>query len=147
MEAYSLGFGEPIPISAEHGIGMPDVYDAIRRRDAATEEAAEEPEAAEDDEEAAAEAKPLQIAIIGQPNAGKSTLVNRLIGEERMLTGPEAGITRDSIAVDWIWRGARLPPRSTPPASAARRKSSASSKNCRWAMRFGRSASPRWWCC
>ncbi len=97
LEAYSLGFGDPIPISAEHGIGMPDVLDAIRAAMPAADEA--EPE----DEDGAA--KPLGVAIIGQPNAGKSTLVNRLIGEERLLTGPEAGITRDAIAVDWEWQG------------------------------------------
>ena len=97
LEAYSLGFGEPIPVSAEHGIGMPDVLEAI------SEAMPDEEDAAEADE--GGEAKPLGVAIIGQPNAGKSTLVNRLIGEERMLTGPEAGITRDAIAVDWEWRG------------------------------------------
>jgi GTP-binding protein len=100
LDAYSLGFGEPIAISAEHGIGVPDIYDAIR---------VVSPREAEDDEEAEGEAdgpaKPLSVAVIGQPNAGKSTLVNRLIGEDRMLTGPEAGITRDSIAVDWDWGG------------------------------------------
>jgi GTP-binding protein len=102
LDAYSLGFGEPIPVSAEHGIGMPDIYDAIRA--AMPEEAelgvGEEEEAPTDEAE-----KPLHVAIIGQPNAGKSTLVNRLIGEERMLTGPEPGITRDAIAIDWEWRG------------------------------------------
>jgi GTP-binding protein len=97
LDAWSLGFGEPVPISAEHGIGMPDIYDAIR---AAMPEGGEASVAEE-----AAEGKPLGVAIIGQPNAGKSTLVNRLIGEERMLTGPEAGITRDAITVDWEWRG------------------------------------------
>jgi GTP-binding protein len=103
LEAYALGFGDPIPVSAEHGIGMPDLYDAIR-------EAMKVGEAAEEarDEAVAAEAKPLSVAIIGQPNAGKSTLINRLVGEERLLTGPEAGITRDAIAVDWEWRGRAL---------------------------------------
>ncbi len=96
-EAYALGFGDPIAISAEHGIGMPDLLDVIR--DAMP---ADEGGESGDDE---ADAKPLSVAIIGQPNAGKSTLVNRLIGEERLLTGPEAGITRDAIAVDWEWRG------------------------------------------
>jgi GTPase len=99
LEAYSLGFGEPIPVSAEHGIGMPDIYDAIRAAMAAEGDPGSEAPEEED------ETKPLGVAIIGQPNAGKSTLVNRLIGEERMLTGPEAGITRDAIAVDWEWQG------------------------------------------
>ena len=99
LEAYSLGFGEPIPVSAEHGIGTPDVFDAVR--DAMGTEA---PAGASGDGEAERE-KPLHVAVIGRPNAGKSTLVNRLIGEERLLTGPEAGITRDAIAVDWRWRG------------------------------------------
>ena len=98
LEAYSLGFGDPVAVSAEHGLGISDVFDAIRAvmpgREGEGEGAAEE-----------AAAKPLHLAIIGQPNAGKSTLANRLLGKERMLTGPEAGITRDAIAVDWIWRG------------------------------------------
>lgn len=98
MEAYALGFGDPIAVSAEHGIGMPDLFDAIR-------DAMPERETGEAEEAAEGEAKPLSVAIIGQPNAGKSTLINRLIGEERLLTGPEAGITRDAIAVEWRWRG------------------------------------------
>jgi GTP-binding protein len=93
LEAFRLGLGEPIAISAEHGEGMADLYAAIA-------EAAPEPEDAEDEAE-----KPVRIAIVGRPNAGKSTLVNRLIGEERLLTGPEAGITRDAIPVDWEWDG------------------------------------------
>jgi GTP-binding protein len=103
LEAYALGFGDPIPVSAEHGIGMPDLYDAIREAMGAEDEDAGE--GAAEEEPGEDETKPLSVAIIGQPNAGKSTLVNRLIGEERMLTGPEAGITRDAIAVDWEWRG------------------------------------------
>jgi GTP-binding protein len=99
MEAYALGFGDPIAVSAEHGIGMPDLYDAIR-------EAMPEIETGEAEEVTEErESKPLSIAIIGRPNAGKSTLINRLVGEERLLTGPEAGITRDAISVDWSWRG------------------------------------------
>jgi GTP-binding protein len=94
LEAFSLGLGEPAPISAEHGEGMADLYAAIVA-------VAADPEDAEEDE---AE-KPVRIAIVGRPNAGKSTLVNRLIGEERLLTGPEAGITRDAIPVDWMWEG------------------------------------------
>ena len=93
-EAYSLGFGEPVAISAEHGEGMADLYAAMvtASADIFIEEV-DEPD------------KPIRIAIIGRPNAGKSTLINRLIGEDRMLTGPEAGITRDSISVDWQYEG------------------------------------------
>lgn len=100
LEAYSLGFGDPIAVSAEHGLGITDVYDAIRA--AMPKSEAEEVGGGAPEE---ASAKPLHLAIIGQPNAGKSTLVNRLLGKERMLTGPEAGITRDSVAVDWSWQG------------------------------------------
>ena len=114
-EAFELGLGEPIAISAEHGEGMADLFEAIAgvmepEGDSAAESAAGNaagPEAgagadpgAEEDENA-----PLQLAIVGRPNVGKSTLVNRLIGEDRLLTGPEAGITRDSISVDWTYRG------------------------------------------
>ncbi|NWG53901.1 MAG: ribosome biogenesis GTPase Der [Hydrogenophilaceae bacterium] len=93
-EAYALGLGEPVAISAEHGEGMGDLYAAIA---AVAPDRADAPDA---DEE-----KPLKLAIIGRPNAGKSTLVNALIGADRMLTGPEAGITRDAIAIDWAWQG------------------------------------------
>ncbi len=92
LEAYSLGFGQAVEISAEHGEGLADLYAAI--------EAATPPT---DEDETEAGANPLKIAIVGRPNAGKSTLVNRLIGEDRMLVGPEAGITRDAIPVDWAW--------------------------------------------
>ena len=96
FEAFSLGFGEPVALSAEHGEGVADLFDALWPliRDKA--------EAADEAEEDAAEG-PLKLAIVGRPNAGKSTLINRLLGEDRLLTGPEAGITRDSIAVDWQW--------------------------------------------
>jgi GTP-binding protein len=96
LEAYSLGLGDPVAISAEHGQGMGSLQDAII---AAAPEAGEEQDEGADDP-----SKPVLVAIVGRPNAGKSTLVNRLIGEERMLTGPEAGITRDAISVDWTWR-------------------------------------------
>ncbi|HUO12323.1 MAG TPA: ribosome biogenesis GTPase Der [Caulobacteraceae bacterium] len=97
LEAFSLGFGDPVEISAEHGEGLTDLFDAI---DAAAPGGGGEQTADEDDA-----SKPLRIAIVGRPNAGKSTLVNRLIGEDRLLTGPEAGITRDAIPVDWDWQG------------------------------------------
>lgn len=103
LEAFALGFGEPIAVSAEHGIGIPDLLDAVRA--AMPEAGSQEDDRPDDSDEEGAPAKPLSVAIIGQPNAGKSTLVNRLLGEERLLTGPEAGITRDAIAVDWEWRG------------------------------------------
>ncbi|HEX2256421.1 MAG TPA: GTPase, partial [Afifellaceae bacterium] len=98
-EAYGIGFGEPIELSAEHALGLPDLYDVIAG-------AAEEVRRREEERGPAEKAeKPLHLAIIGRPNVGKSTLVNRLIGDERVLTGPEAGITRDAIAIDWSWRG------------------------------------------
>jgi GTPase len=102
-DAYELGVGEPIAISAEHGEGMGELYNALEPFLAEAEGEDEE----EDDEEAEWDnpLKPLRVAIIGRPNAGKSTLVNRIIGEDRLLTGPEAGITRDSISVEWTWSG------------------------------------------
>jgi len=98
-EAYALGFGEPVALSAEHGEGLSDLYDALR---AALPDETAEPESEAAEPEAA---RPIRVAVVGRPNAGKSTLVNRLIGEERLLTGPEAGITRDAIAVDLEWKG------------------------------------------
>ncbi len=99
LEAFSLGFGEPVEISASHGEGMAELYAAVLE--------AAPPESEEDDEDAG-EDKPIRIAVVGRPNAGKSTLVNRLIGEDRLLTGPEAGITRDAIPVDWEWDGRKV---------------------------------------
>ena len=92
-EAYRLGLGDPVPISAEHGEGLAELYDRLA------------PFAGGPHAPVTAPGKALQLAIVGRPNVGKSTLVNRLIKEERLLTGPEAGITRDAIAVDWVWRG------------------------------------------
>jgi GTP-binding protein len=100
LEAYSLGLGEPVAVSAEHGAGIADLVDVVQ------ELAPEEEELAGlTDDELEEAAKPLRLAIIGQPNAGKSTLVNALLGEDRMLTGPEAGITRDAIVTDWKYGG------------------------------------------
>ncbi|WP_299392984.1 ribosome biogenesis GTPase Der [Pelagibius sp.] len=98
-ETYALGLGDPVPISAEHGLGMSDLFHTIR---SALPEAVDA-EALEEGEEGDQAGGPLQLAIVGRPNVGKSTLVNRLLGEDRLLTGPEAGITRDSIAVDWVF--------------------------------------------
>ena len=107
MEAYSLGLGDPVPFSAEHGEGTSDLLEALAPfvddEPEEDEDAWAEP-AAISDEEADDPSKPLRVTIIGRPNAGKSTLVNRMIGEERLLTGPEAGITRDTISVDYEWR-------------------------------------------
>ncbi|MBO0902148.1 ribosome biogenesis GTPase Der [Jiella sonneratiae] len=142
IDAYSVGLGEPVAISAEHGEGMGDLRDAMvealgrevfrparpparaieadaeDRGDAGGEPAdtvaGEGSLSSEGDDgvDAAAEpydpTKPLRMAIVGRPNAGKSTLINRFLGEDRLLTGPEAGITRDSISVDWEWRGRRI---------------------------------------
>ena len=124
-EAYALGLGEPVGISAEHGLGLADLRDAIV---AAVGEGRALSEDEDDEEEFAIaedigedvhdetdedipdydDTKPLRIAIVGRPNAGKSTLINKLIGQDRLLTGPEAGITRDSISVDWEWKGRKI---------------------------------------
>jgi GTP-binding protein len=107
-EAYGLGLGEPVALSAEHGEGLADLYDALRaalpEQTAAAEPADHDPDGAPE-EPAAEPARPIRVAVVGRPNAGKSTLVNRLLGEDRLLTGPEAGITRDAIAVDLTWNG------------------------------------------
>jgi GTPase len=104
-EAYRLGLGDPVPISAEHGEGLAMLYERLAPFAAELMPAPQgAPEAAADPAPAMPQ-KPLQLAIVGRPNVGKSTLVNRLLGEERLLTGPEAGITRDAIAVGWVWRG------------------------------------------
>lgn len=101
FEAFSLGFGDPVGLSAEHGEGLADLFEALQPLIEPLQPD-EEAEAEELDEEAL-EAAPLKLAIVGRPNAGKSTLINALLGEDRLLTGPEAGITRDSIAIDWSW--------------------------------------------
>jgi GTP-binding protein len=108
MESYRLGLGDPIPFSAEHGEGLSDLFEALLPFEAVSadtivdlsDETAAVEFGNEDDPTAA-----IQLAIIGRPNVGKSTLVNRLLGENRMLTGPEAGITRDSISIAWEYKG------------------------------------------
>lgn len=102
LESYGLGFGEPVAISAEHGEGMADLFQALLPHidgGAFEEEDSDAPDAI------------LKLAIVGRPNAGKSTLINRLLGENRLITGPEAGITRDSIAIDWVWTDNEAKPR------------------------------------
>ena len=127
-EAYTLGLGDPFFVSAAHGEGLSDLYHTI------IEHMPPEPETADDDTEIESagfrgenaiddlegnldyeftdnedvESKPVKIAIVGRPNAGKSTLVNSILGEDRVLTGPEAGITRDPIAIDWVWQGRKF---------------------------------------
>lgn len=109
-DAHSLGLGAPIPFSAEQGDGLGLLYDAMRPFvDAASPAAVGE---ADPDAQSATQSTvpegPLQLAVVGRPNVGKSTLINRLVGDERLVTGPEAGITRDSIAIDWTFRDRRL---------------------------------------
>ncbi|MFA7429228.1 MAG: ribosome biogenesis GTPase Der [Rhodospirillaceae bacterium] len=123
-ESYSLGLGEPVPISAEHAEGMANLFDALLpfARAAGTDHASVLKATAEAEEDAVLATleigqevplperpdRPLQLAIVGRPNTGKSTLINRLLGQDRLLTGPEAGVTRDSIEVDWEYKGRRV---------------------------------------
>ena len=104
MESFALGLGDPIQISAEHGEGLGELYDALAKlMPEPVEEDEDEDDAPLTEEEAAT--RPIRVAIVGRPNAGKSTMINHLLGEERLLTSPEAGTTRDSIAVEITWKG------------------------------------------
>src|SRR5256714_973871 len=107
MESYALGLGDPVQISAEHGEGMSELYDSLR---ALMPEPVEDEEERDDEDisEEEAATRPIRVAIVGRPNAGKSTLINHLLGEERLLTSPEAGTTRDSIAVEITWQGRKF---------------------------------------
>jgi GTP-binding protein len=107
---FSLGLGDPIALSAEHGEGLGELYSALAPlvRDDETVPAAEDEAPVAAAAEAVSPDRPLQLAVVGRPNVGKSTLVNHLLGSERMLTGPEAGITRDAIAIDWQYRGRKI---------------------------------------
>lgn len=115
-EAYKLGFGQPIPFSAEHGLGSLDLYDALKeyyKKDKVEEEILPEDidgasEVEDDVDEEAWKKRTIQLAIVGRPNVGKSTLVNALLKDERMLTGPEAGVTRDSITSEWEYNGRKI---------------------------------------
>lgn len=122
-EAWSLGLGEPLPVSAEHGDGLPDLLialaDLLPPDDAPAHEAMDgdepaptpteaTPEVAEEEAETEEPVRPLRLAIIGRPNAGKSSLVNRLLDSQRVLTGPEPGLTRDSIEIRWSWQGREI---------------------------------------
>ena len=106
LDAWSLGLGEPVAISAEHGDGMVDLFNELLPHiEKNNGDEPYQPETAEGEELEERPAGPLKLAIVGRPNAGKSTLVNKMLGEQRLITGPEAGITRDSIAVEWEWNG------------------------------------------
>ncbi len=115
-EAFSLGLGDPIAFSAEHGEGLGELYDALvevlppaARLLPQEEDEAEPLQLGEEEDGSELDVtKPLRIAVLGRPNAGKSTLINRILGQDRLLTGPEPGITRDSIGLDAEWRGRKL---------------------------------------
>ena len=126
LEAYALGLGEPVAISAEHGEGLADLYDALRELAAGC--VPDDRRMSRQQETDADAARPIRVAVVGRPNAGKSTLINRLLGEDRLLTGPEAGITRDTIAVASQWQGHRFSC-TTPRACGERARSTRSWKS------------------
>ena len=152
-EAFGLGLGDPIVFSAEHGEGLGELYDALLDLlpAAARIDPDEEDEAVpivlgeEEDGSELDLAKPLRIAVLGRPNAGKSTLLNRILGEDRLLTGPEPGITRDSIGLETEWRGQKLKLFDT---AGLRRRAKVVEKveNSPSPTRSARCASPRWSC-
>lgn len=112
-EAFKLGLGMPIPFSAEHGLGLADLYEALKPEADKLKECEEREEenqeaVVDDEEDEAYKKRPIQLAIVGRPNVGKSTLVNALLKDERMLTGPEAGVTRDAIASEWSYDGRKI---------------------------------------
>lgn len=113
FEAYKLGLGEPIPFSAEHGLGFEDLYTLLHETEEEKNKQAEPKTAVlgqipEDFSVEEANKRPIQLAFVGRPNVGKSTLVNALLNDERMLTGPEAGMTRDAITTSWRWKGRKF---------------------------------------
>lgn len=114
-EAFNLGLGEPVALSAEHGEGIGELYELIENAQRQNSEVALQDELFHDDQKASEEShgddfskRDLRVAIVGRPNVGKSTLVNALLKDERMITGPEAGLTRDSIAVPFTWQGRNI---------------------------------------
>ena len=111
-EAYKLGLGEPIPFSAEHGLGFEDLYDALaeieKNKVSESNKVSVLGQIPEDFSVEENNKRPIQLAFVGRPNVGKSTLVNALLNDERMLTGPEAGMTRDAITTQWQWKGRKF---------------------------------------
>jgi GTP-binding protein len=114
-DAFSLGLGEPVRLSAEHGEGMFDLQQVLAPIAEEFKDSSYEPqtdvsfeEGEEDEEITFSEKRPLQIAVVGRPNSGKSTLINKILGQDRLLTGPEAGITRDAISINHVWDGVPL---------------------------------------
>jgi hypothetical protein len=132
IESLALGFGDPVQVSAEHGEGMADLFEALVPF-------VPEPEEFEEEEDESPDA-PLKLAIVGRPNAGKSTLINRMLGEDRLITGPEAGITRDSIAIDWTWddpKNGRTSSKSFQSPTRCARSISPKSSCCCWTRPWG----------